>query len=427
MSPRRFRHASILVASDNVGDAVLVKRLLGDAFDNVRTASPVPDPVASFEEAMPDVVVLAFDQLDKAQAFCRTLRDKSQLAHASPHRTITLCAKDVLRQAFTACQAGTFDDYVLFWPLAQDGLRLHMSIHIALRELAAQAQAGPAPAELAQQVSRLAEIRDTVESRIAQGSREIARTGEVMTQAGERIGAAFDAMSQRMAQGEWAELVAQGDTQRLAGAFTRLKEEVVQQPLRQMRQAIAPLSDWASAFRADVQPLVHSVRTLSTMARLDKPVVLIVDDNEALRLTIGRMLESNDYQVEHAENGVHAVNAVRRRRPDAILMDLSMPQMDGLQATMRIKSFPQYADVPIIMVTGRGDGAAVRDSLRAGVSDFIVKPVHSAALLRKLAKALRGPGIGDGASEKLLPAPADGDGTFDERCQAAAATLAQDG
>jgi CheY-like chemotaxis protein len=425
MNARRFRHASILVASDNVGDAVLVKRLLGDAFDNVRTASPVPDPVACFEEAMPDIVVLAFDQLDKAQAFCQTVRHKSQSAHSHPHRTITLCTKDALRQAFTACHAGTFDDYVLFWPLAQDGLRLHMSIHIALRELAAQGQAGPAPAELAHQVRRLTEIRDSVESRIAQGSKEITRTDAMMTQASDRIDAAFDAMSARLAGGDGAELLAQADTQGIAGAITRLKEEV-RRPLRQARQAMEPLSDWASALRADVQPLVHSVRTLTTMARMAKPLVLIVDDNEALRLTIGRMLESNDYHVDHAESGVHAINAVRRRRPDVILMDLSMPQMDGLQATLRIKSFPQYADVPIIMVTGRSDGAAVRDSLRAGVSDFIVKPVHSAALLRKLAKVLQQPGSGEGPSEPLLPGSDNGDDRFDERCLAAAATLTHD-
>ncbi len=409
MNARRFRHASILVVTDNVGDAVLVKRLLGDAFDNVRTACPDPDPVASFDEAMPDIVVLAFDHLDKAQAFCQTLRNKSQSAHAHPHRTITLCTKDALRQAFTACHAGTFDDYVLFWPMAQDGLRLHMSIHIALRELAAQAQAGPAPQELAQQVTRLAAMHRTVESRIAQGSREIERTGEMMSQAGDRIDAAFDALSARMIGGEWSELLESNDPQRLAGAFTRLKEETVQPPLRQIRQAIEPLSEWASAFRDDVQPLVHSVRTLSTMARMAKPLVLIVDDNEALRLTIGRMLESNDYCVDHAESGVYAINAVRRRRPDVILMDMSMPQMDGLQATMRIKSFPQYADVPIIMVTGRSDGSAVRDSLRAGVSDFIVKPVHSGALLRKLAKVLQQP-AGGGPYDKALPMPIDADG-----------------
>ncbi len=414
MMAHRFRHASILVVTDNVGDAVLVKRLLGDAFDNVRTASPVPDPVSSFEQTMPDVLVLAFDRLEKARAFCQALRQKSQTAHAHPHRTIVLCSKEVLREAFMECQTGIFDDYVLFWPMAQDGLRLHMSIHIALRELAAQGQAlaGPQSVELAQQVSRLQDIHKSVESRIAQGNREIASTGEVLAQAGMQIDAAFDALAERMGSGEWSDLLELKDPQRLADAVSRIKDEVVQQPLREIRQAVEPLAQWVSGFRADVRPLVHSVRTLSTMARLVKPVVLIVDDNDLLRGTLGRMLESNDYQVEQAESGVHAINAVRRRRPDAILMDMSMPEMDGLQATMRIKSFPQYADVPIIMVTGRSDGAAVRDSLRAGVSDFIVKPVHSAALLRKLAKVIR---RGDGVE------------LVDERCLAGAATHAQDG
>ena len=113
MIERRFRHASILVVTDNVGDAVLVKRLLGDEFVNVRTASPVTDPVASFEEAMPDVMVLAFDQLDKALAFCRTLREKSQSAHAHAHRTITLCSTRDVHSEFAACHARTLDDYVI--------------------------------------------------------------------------------------------------------------------------------------------------------------------------------------------------------------------------------------------------------------------------------------------------------------------------
>ncbi len=391
MNERRFRQASILVVTDSVGDADLVKRLLVDVFDNVRTAAPVVDPVASFEEVMPDVVVLAFDQLDKAQSFCQTLRQKSQSAHAHPHRTITLCAKDAVRQAFAACLAGTFDDYVLFWPMAQDGLRLHMSIHIELRELAAQAQAGPRPAELAQQVMRLEQIQRTVESRIAQGSKEIVRSAEIVTQAGRQIDEALNALSSRLAAGEWSELLELKDQKRVVAALVRLKDEVVDQPLRQVREAIDSLLAWASAFRVDYQPLVQSVHTLTTMASMGKPVVLIVDDNEPLRVTISRMLESNDYDVEQADSGVQAINAVRRRRPDVILMDLAMPQMDGLEATTRIKSFAQYANVPIIIITGRSDGNVVRDCLRAGASDFIVKPVHSAALLQKLTKVVRLP------------------------------------
>lgn len=71
------------------------------------------------------------------------------------------------------------------------------------------------------------------------------------------------------------------------------------------------------------------IRTLTTMAGRGKRDVLIVDDNEPLRVTISRMLESNDYDVELADSGVQAINAVCRRRPDLILMDLAKPQMDS--------------------------------------------------------------------------------------------------
>ncbi len=386
VSDRSFRHAAILVVTDSVSDAVLIKRLLGDAFDNVHTALAEVDPVASFDEAVPDVLVLAFERLEDTLAVCQKLRHKRQGARA--HRIIALCTKADLRQAFDASREGLFDDYVLFWPMAQDGLRLHMSIHIALRELARLARAGPQPQEFAQQVEQLAELNRLVEGRIQQASREIVRADALVAGAGATIGAALDDLSQRMQGGEWPELLQETGSGSLIMEFARIKDSVVKPPLHQVRQAMTPLSHWASAFSAEAQPLAHSVRVLTEMARIAKPVVLIVDDNDALRGTLGRILETNDYLVDQAESGVHAINAVRRRRPDVILMDMNMPQMDGLQATQRIKAIPQFADVPIIMVTGVSGGNAVRDSLRAGACDFIVKPVHSAALLQKLAKVI---------------------------------------
>lgn len=386
LSERSLRHAAILVVTDNVSDAVLIKRLLGDAFDNVHTALAEVDPVASFDEAVPDVLVLAFECLEDTLAICQTLGQKRQAAHA--HRIIALCTKADLRQAFKASREGLFDDYVLFWPMAQDGLRLHMSIHIALRELAGLAGAGPRPLEFAQQVERLAELNKVVQSQIQQGCREIACTDSLLAGAGEKIGAALNDLLQRMQDGEWPELLQESGSRSLIKEFARVRDTVVQPPLLELRQAIAPLSQWASAFSAETRPLAHSVRVLTEMARIAKPVVLVVDDNEALRGTIGRMLENHDYLVDQAQSGVHAINAVRRRRPDVILMDMNMPQMDGLQATQRIKAIPRFADVPIIMVTGLSGGNVVRDSLQAGACDFIVKPVHSAALLKKLARVI---------------------------------------
>jgi CheY-like chemotaxis protein len=72
-------------------------------------------------------------------------------------------------------------------------------------------------------------------------------------------------------------------------------------------------------------------------------------------------------------------------------MDMIMPGMDGLQTTVQIKAEPKYARLPIIMATGKSDGNIVRDSLKAGAVDFIVKPIKPAALLSKIARALRLP------------------------------------
>ena len=79
------------------------------------------------------------------------------------------------------------------------------------------------------------------------------------------------------------------------------------------------------------------------------PKILIVDDAEFLRVRISRMLTSNGYEVVEADNGANAVNKYKESRPDAVLMDITMPQMDGIQCTKEIRKLadPKKNGIPI--------------------------------------------------------------------------------
>src|SRR5664280_3666399 len=93
----RPKACRILVAGDDSADATQVSSLLGEEFDHVEVSLRSELSVADFERARPDVIVLAFDSLEKAQAYCLGLLRLSNLARVHPHRTVILCSHDDVR------------------------------------------------------------------------------------------------------------------------------------------------------------------------------------------------------------------------------------------------------------------------------------------------------------------------------------------
>ncbi len=114
--------------------------------------------------------------------------------------------------------------------------------------------------------------------------------------------------------------------------------------------------------------------------------ILIVDDAEFLRVRISKMLVSNGHEVMEAENGAVAVSTYKAHRPDAVLMDVTMPEMDGLAALKAIRSGDPNARV--VMLTALGQESVVLEAIKSGAKDFVVKPFEPARVLAAITKAL---------------------------------------
>jgi signal transduction histidine kinase/DNA-binding response OmpR family regulator len=113
--------------------------------------------------------------------------------------------------------------------------------------------------------------------------------------------------------------------------------------------------------------------------------VLLVEDNKINRTFALALLTKAGYRTDIAENGLQAVDAVARADYDVILMDIQMPEMDGIQATRRIREMPPpKCDVPIIALTAHALAGAREEYIAAGMDDYLSKPVNPAALLAKL-------------------------------------------
>lgn len=114
------------------------------------------------------------------------------------------------------------------------------------------------------------------------------------------------------------------------------------------------------------------------------PKILLVEDNEMNRDMLERRLVRNGYEVTTAINGLDALLYVREDQPDLILMDLTLPIIDGLEATRRLKSNPSTRYIPIIILTAHALNSDRENALNAGCDDFDTKPMDFKRLLVKI-------------------------------------------
>ena len=121
-----------------------------------------------------------------------------------------------------------------------------------------------------------------------------------------------------------------------------------------------------------------------------RPLVLVTDDHEDTRFLLRTMLERRGYSVIEAADGEEAVAMALDARPDLILMDVSLPRLDGLAAARRIRRLGRAASAPIVFISGHAEPAYRARAREAGCDDFLVKPFDFAQLDRLVEKHLRG-------------------------------------
>jgi CheY-like chemotaxis protein len=120
------------------------------------------------------------------------------------------------------------------------------------------------------------------------------------------------------------------------------------------------------------------------------PKILLVEDNEMNRDMLSRRLVRNGFEVIVAIDGQQAVTMAIAEKPDLILMDMSLPVMDGLEATRHVKAAPSTRSIPVIALTANALVEDRQRALAAGCDDFDTKPVELPRLLEKIKTQLQG-------------------------------------
>jgi len=110
------------------------------------------------------------------------------------------------------------------------------------------------------------------------------------------------------------------------------------------------------------------------MTQADSPLILVVDDYQDAREMYAEYLQFSGFRVAEARNGNEAVEQAFALKPDLILMDLSLPGMDGWEATRRLKADERTSQIPIVALTGHALAGASEGAKKAGCDSFVTKP-----------------------------------------------------
>lgn len=401
----------VLVVTDVAADAAQIARLLADHFEHIETSTIESRFIADFERVQPDVVVLAFTSLERAERYSLGLYRHSEVVHSLPHRSIVLCDKDNVHRAFELCRKEYFDDYVLYWPMVFDTPRLAMSVLIAGRSLQAQRDT-PNAREVAAHARSISQLETVLDDRIEVG-RQHADALERALQAAE-----IEASSVQPRPAAPASPSSDSATIPDAGldvlpAFTDSfeldvsdvpsgldrptqfavtpQEDVIQEAKLRVDEAkkkVVPLTEWIGGLKADVKPQLDAARQLGELAGRTPPLIVVVDDDAFQCKLLERLLGNSGYRSIIAHSGAEALAVLGRQPPDLILMDVALPDFNGVELTRRLKAIPRFAAIPVVMITGHSERQVLEASLKAGAVDFLVKPFDREILLQKLARHL---------------------------------------
>ena len=117
------------------------------------------------------------------------------------------------------------------------------------------------------------------------------------------------------------------------------------------------------------------------MEIINKPSVLIVDDIIKNLQVLASVLWDNGYEVALAESAKQALDSISQQRPDLILLDVMMPEIDGFQLCEQLKSSSEYNDIPIIFLTAKQDTESIVKGFKIGGIDYITKPFNQEELI----------------------------------------------
>ena len=113
--------------------------------------------------------------------------------------------------------------------------------------------------------------------------------------------------------------------------------------------------------------------------------ILVVDDDPVIRRLLTLNFEMEGYDVLTAKDGLEGLNSAKEHRPDAVVLDVMMPRMDGIEVTRALKGDPDTSAIPVLLLSAKAQTSDVEAGMAAGADDYVTKPFEPLDLLKRVA------------------------------------------
>jgi diguanylate cyclase (GGDEF)-like protein len=175
----------------------------------------------------------------------------------------------------------------------------------------------------------------------------------------------------------------------LADLLREVERDAPSAPLKRLSRRLTAVQDESAAVETALRALEPLPAGTPWPAPDRAPVVLIVDDEPTSRLVLAASLRVDGFTVEEVADGFAALARMETLRPDLVVLDVVMPEMDGFETCCRIRGLPHSGMTPVLMVTGLDDPGVLARAFEVGATDFVTKPITPALLTHRVRFLLR--------------------------------------
>jgi CheY-like chemotaxis protein len=398
------RDAKVIMVMHNEEDSHGASIIISQKIPDYRAIIKDDNTDDFIKEKKPTVILLSLENVDKCIEYYSYLVEGKYLEHI--HYAILLCKNKESSIAFHCCMQGLFDNYFVYQPLYEK-FRLLLIISSGLAYCESKTLSEHYRKE------QFEDIDKELDLLITQGSQCKLELMEQINQSKND----FEAMQELInseeesnrSKQEIMELINEGHVQPLLNHLqkdiTSSLEDMLTELLQSKNkahefsiQSLEPLMKPASLINEplkqdlDISVLPDIKFELNNIEEIPKveqrQSILIVEDNKIYRQMLEAILLKENYKIEIAEDGLCALKKIKNHVYDLIIMDLFMPNLDGLNTTKKIRSIPSGKNVPVIALTGNKNKQVVQQWANYGLKGYILKPSTRKEILLTINKVL---------------------------------------
>ncbi|WP_426369026.1 response regulator [Pseudocolwellia sp. HL-MZ7] len=407
------RHPKVIMLVDNGDDTAGAANILANHIDEYRTIFLDENTTEYIHQTAPAVILFALSSIEKCVEYYKFLVEESELEHI--HYSVLLCNNKESSLAFRCCMKGLFDNYFVFQPL-YERLRLLMIVQSGLTETQADSKIQTDSEELSEKIDEElsalidegSKCKQNLLKKISQSREDISKvpTSDLIKDINDLDSPQelLNSINQDHVH-PLLHLLEKDIRSSLDNIITQLlsQQGSIKEALPVKKQKSKGLITHVPSIKKRNNDLETTSNDLIDDELINEKLaenpkvppednntlphsILVVEDNKLYRDMISNVLTKENYQVDEAEDGLCALNKIKENRYDLILMDLFMPNLDGLNATKKIRQLSKGIDTPVIALTGNKNKELVKKWANYGLKGYIIKPSTKAEILSVVKK-----------------------------------------